>query len=115
MIHFKLAELRKKNGLTQQELAEVLNVSYQTISKWENSVTFPDITILPEISSYFGVSVDALLGLVPLEQEYHPSNSGRAEYWEKSLEDPQAHISSGLWLWVWQSGKNADALIARGK
>ena len=86
MIHFKLAELRKKNGLTQQDLAEVLNVSYQTISKWENSVVFPDISTLPQISSYFGVSVDALLGLVPLEQEYHPSNSGRVEYWEKRLE-----------------------------
>ena len=71
MIQFKLAELRKKNGLTQQDLAEVLNVSYQTISKWENSVVFPDISTLPQISSYFGVSVDALLGLVPLEQEYH--------------------------------------------
>ena len=38
MIQFKLAELRKKNGLTQQDLAEVLNVSYQTISKWENCI-----------------------------------------------------------------------------
>lgn len=83
MINFKLAELRKKNNLTQQELAEVLNVSYQTISKWENSVVFPDITVLPQISGYFGVSVDALLGLVPLEQEYHPADSGHAEYWEK--------------------------------
>ena len=49
-------------------------------------MVFPDISILPQISSYFGVSVDALLGLVPLEQEYHPSNSGRVEYWEKRLE-----------------------------
>jgi len=39
MIHFKLAELRKKNNLTQQELGDILNVSYQTISKWENSLT----------------------------------------------------------------------------
>ena len=68
MINFKLAELRKKNNLTQQELGDVLNVSYQTISKWENNVVLPDISALPQISSYFGVSVDALLGLVPLEQ-----------------------------------------------
>lgn len=86
MINFKLAELRKKNNLTQQELGDVLNVSYQTISKWENNVVFPDISVLPQISSYFGVSVDALLGLVPLEQEYNPSNSGTVEYWDGRLE-----------------------------
>lgn len=82
-MNFKLAELRKKNHLTQQELADVLNVSYQTISKWENSVVYPDISVLPQISDYFGVSVDALLGLVPLEQEYKPADSGTVEYWEE--------------------------------
>ena len=66
MIQLKLAELRKKNHLTQQELGEILGVSYQTISKWENAAALPDISVLPAISSYFGVSVDALLGLVPL-------------------------------------------------
>ena len=45
MIHFKLAELRKKNNLTQQELGDILNVSYQTISKWENSL--PKQNIFP--------------------------------------------------------------------
>ena len=86
MINFKLAELRKKRNLTQQELGDILNVSYQTISKWENNVVFPDIAVLPEISSYFGVSVDALLGLVPLEKAYNPSNSGAVEYWDGRLD-----------------------------
>lgn len=86
MMQFKLAELRKKHNLTQQELGDILYVSYQTISKWENGIVYPDISILPQISSYFGVSVDALLGLVPLEQEYKPSNSGTVAYWEKRLE-----------------------------
>ena len=85
MIQFKLAELRKKNHLTQQELGDILCVSYQTISKWENGTSYPDISVLPQISSYFGVSVDALLGLVPLEQAYKPSNSGTVEYWENRL------------------------------
>lgn len=85
MIQFKLAELRKKNHVTQQELGDILGVSYQTISKWENGVVYPDISILPQISSYFGVSVDALLGLAPLEQAYKPSNSGTVEYWETRL------------------------------
>lgn len=86
MIQLKLAELRKKNHLTQQELGEILGVSYQTISKWENAAALPDISVLPAISSYFGVSVDALLGLVPLEQEYRSSDTGKAVYWESRLE-----------------------------
>lgn len=93
MINFKLAELRKKSNLTQQELGDILCVSYQTISKWENGVVYPDISVLPQISNYFGVSVDALLGLVPLEQEYYPSNSGTVEYWEKRLE----YLQSMIW------------------
>lgn len=41
--------------------------------------------MLPKISKYFGVSVDALLGLEPLDESYIPSNSGKAEYWETRL------------------------------
>lgn len=86
MIDFKLAQLRKKQNLTQQELGEILNVSYQTISKWETGATSPDLSMLPHISAYFGVTVDALLGLAPLEETYRPSDSGKAEYWEHRLE-----------------------------
>ena len=85
-MNFKLAELRKRHGITQQELGEVLSVSYQTISKWENGVCYPDISMLPKISKYFGVSVDALLGLEPLDEAYFPSNSGKVEYWETRLD-----------------------------
>ena len=85
MMNFRLAELRKKHNLTQQELGDILCVSYQTISKWEHGVVYPDITMLPQISGYFGVSVDVLLGLAPLDEAYTPSNSGKVEYWEKRL------------------------------
>ncbi len=84
-MNFKLAELRKRHELTQQELGEVLSVSYQTISKWENGISYPDMTILPQISQYFGVTVDQLLGLQPLEESYVPSNSGKEEYWKNRL------------------------------
>lgn len=96
MINFKLSELRKKNNLTQQELGDILNVSHQTISKWENNVVFPDISILPRISTYFCVSVDALLGLAPLEQGYRPSNSGTVEYWDERL-DYLKMIRKSMW------------------
>ena len=43
MIELKLSELRKRNGMTQQELGDILSVSYKTISKWENGTCLPDI------------------------------------------------------------------------
>jgi len=54
-------KLRLKNGITQQQLADQLNVSMQTISRWETSVTYPDIIVLPILARYFRVSVDYLL------------------------------------------------------
>jgi transcriptional regulator with XRE-family HTH domain len=75
-VKLKIAELRKEKGIGQQELADVLGVSFQSVSKWETGVTMPDITLLPNIAEYFNVSVDELLGLKPLHQrKYKPSNT----------------------------------------
>lgn len=57
-----IKELRIKNKYTQEELAEKLNVSVQTISRWENGANAPDISVLPEIAKIFEVSIDSLLG-----------------------------------------------------
>jgi len=57
----KLYQLRKKSGLSQEQLAEQLNVSRQAISKWESGSAFPESEKLIIISNYFGVSVDYLL------------------------------------------------------
>lgn len=56
-----ISKLRKEHNMTQAALAERLNISNRTISKWENGDGFPDITILPDIAKVFGVSVDELL------------------------------------------------------
>ncbi len=53
---------RKKKGLTQEQIAEVLNISYQAVSKWETAASLPDISMLVVIADYFGVSIDYLLG-----------------------------------------------------
>ena len=53
---------RKRLGLTQEQLAERLGVSPQAVSKWENNISCPDISILPEMADLFGITVDALLG-----------------------------------------------------
>ncbi|MBQ4267606.1 MAG: helix-turn-helix transcriptional regulator, partial [Clostridia bacterium] len=56
-----IAELRKEKGFTQRELSEMLQVSDKTISHWERDESSPDISILPELSSIFGITVDELL------------------------------------------------------
>lgn len=57
----KLYSLRKKSGLSQEQLAEQLNVSRQAISKWESGSAVPESEKLITISKYFGVSLDYLL------------------------------------------------------
>ena len=56
-----IAELRKKQGLTQQQLADKLNLSNKTISKWESGSGSPDISNLPVLADALGISVDELL------------------------------------------------------
>lgn len=58
----KILTLRKNKGITQGQLAEILSVSPQSISKWENNQSTPDISMLPIIARYFGVSMDELFG-----------------------------------------------------
>lgn len=57
----KLQRLRKNKNISQEELAEIMNVSRQAVSKWESGQSIPDIDKLVEISNYFNVSVDNLL------------------------------------------------------
>lgn len=57
----KIKQLRKDNSMTQEDLAEKLNVSRQTISKWETSVTIPDADNIVAISKLFNITTDELL------------------------------------------------------
>ena len=56
----KIKELRKQRGITQEQLAESMGVSFQAVSKWENNIALPDITLAPILANYFGVSMDEL-------------------------------------------------------
>ncbi|SEU07561.1 DNA (cytosine-5-)-methyltransferase [Lacrimispora sphenoides] len=81
-LKLKIAELRRAKGIAQQDLADVLGVSFQSVSKWETGTTMPDITLLPGIAEYFNVSVDELLGLKPLRQQaYKPRNTDHRDHW----------------------------------
>ncbi len=56
----KIRKLRKQRGITQEQLAESIGISFQAVSKWENNIALPDITLTPALASYFGVSMDEL-------------------------------------------------------
>ncbi len=56
-----IAALRKSKGITQQELADMLNVSNKAVSRWERDETAPDVTLIPAIADIFGVTCDELL------------------------------------------------------
>ena len=64
-----IAKLRKESGITQQKLAERLNVTAKAVSRWETGKGYPDVTILPEISNIFNVSVNELLNGDRLSKE----------------------------------------------
>ena len=57
----RIAQLRKEKGFTQEDLAGMMEVSAQAVSKWENDQTCPDIASLPKLAKILGVTVDELL------------------------------------------------------
>lgn len=77
----KLKKLRRARDLTQEEMAAHLGISFQAVSKWERGDGYPDITILPVLASYFGVTVDELLGMneIAAREAYRQVNLAWAE------------------------------------
>ena len=56
----RIRMLRKNKDITQEKLAEILSVSPQSVSKWENGISVPDVELLPIIARYFGITMDEL-------------------------------------------------------
>lgn len=57
-----IRSLRREKNLTQEELATMLGVTYQSVSRWENDSCYPDMELLPDIAAFFGITVDKLMG-----------------------------------------------------
>ena len=78
-----LKRLRVAKGFTQEKVAELLDISKQSVSRWENNTTYPDISFLPTLASFYCVTVDSLLGV-----DYETNKKTLEEY---SLKRDEAH------------------------
>ena len=80
----QIAKLRKKKGLTGEKLGEILGVSPQAISKWENGKCLPETMLLPELAKVLGCTVDTLLMPRVIKNE---GNDKVIEFYENTNED----------------------------
>ena len=104
----RIAENRKRLGMTQDTLAEKLGITAQAISKWENDQSCPDITMLPKLAEIFGITTDALLGMEP------PKPLHEAEVVEdETASDPDGvHVHNGGWEFHWDNSKRGSITFA---
>ena len=84
----RIKELRKKNDLTQEKLADLLGVTYQSVSKWECGTTMPDLAMIEPLARALHVSADELLGMKPVEQDERKAyfDSEYFQFWKKDHE-----------------------------
>lgn len=94
----KILGLRRERGITQDALAAALGVTYQAVSKWENALACPDVTMLPKIAEYFGISMAELFG------EEKPC--------AKATDEPQANFEAES---DWQDDNTLHAVLFRGR
>ncbi|MDR0863040.1 MAG: helix-turn-helix domain-containing protein [Oscillospiraceae bacterium] len=91
----KIRALRRERDLTQEELAELLGVSVQAVSKWETGGGLPDISQLPPLASVFAVSSDELLGINVADEEAEVQrlvDEVYAPVWRGEVEDSQGYM-----------------------
>ncbi len=94
----KIRELRKKHRLTQEQLADNIGVSFQAVSKWENDIALPDISLIPVIANYFGVSTDEVLCYDSTEKDNEIKNlvDKSYEFRETDPEEGRRILEAGL-------------------
>ncbi len=83
----KIKEYRQKNHMTQEQLASCLNVTFQTVSKWETGVSSPDLSLIIPITKIFHISADELLGINDVETDKRYEELKQAYYHTFHTED----------------------------
>lgn len=121
-----IKRLRTERGITQEELANKMGVSYQAVSKWETNTTTPDIAIIPQLALFFGISIDALFSvdqddyierigkMIRDEYSITPENFTWAERYLKGLlsEDHQNNTARALLVELYDHRENRDSLAS---
>ena len=90
----RIMTLRKSRGMTQDQLAEKVGVSAQAVSKWENDISCPDISLLPKLAAIFQVTTDSLLG-VPEQAEIVPAPPKQSGFHVNIGEDEEEEDDEG--------------------
>ncbi len=122
----KIKALRKARGITQEQLADAIGISFQAVSKWENNITLPDITLAPSLASYFGVTMDELFEFNLKEMnekvdsicaEAYPYREGNPQEGRRILEEglkqyPDNDILLNHLLYVINYTSNPDETVA---
>ncbi len=128
MIGENIKRLRKQKNITQEQLAEALNITYAAVSKWERGETYPDITLLMPLAYYFGVTLDELMDydwerinreIEELLEEYRVANWPKnreiiAEAYKKYPEDHRV-MYWYMWNIVGGSADNDNAVILKNE
>lgn len=108
----KLSKLRKENNYTQEQLADVLGISRQAISKWESNITYPETDKLIRMSELFNCTLDYLLKDTEEADGKNRSND-EILFFRKYLRERKSEKS--VWgMPLWHIGKNARGFIAVG-
>ncbi len=94
----KIKTLRKQKDISQETLANYLGVSFQAVSKWETQVAFPDVTLIPAIASFFGISTDELFdfNLYEIEKNVEVIINEKAKYYNIDRRKSEQIIRDGL-------------------
>ena len=94
----KIKTLRKQRNISQEVLAQYLGVTFQAVSKWENETAMPDITLVPAIAAFFGVSTDELLdfNLYEIEKNVEAIVDEHSKYWYTDKAKAEQILRDGL-------------------
>lgn len=110
----KLARMRKENNYTQEQLAQLLDVSRQSVSKWESDLTYPETEKLIRLCELFDCSLDYLVRDIP-EPEPAPTPPKSDDLFRRPFQLRERKSERTLWgLPLWHVGKNAHGIVAVG-
>lgn len=91
----KIKSLRREANMTQENLAELLSISPQAVSRWETDVAMPDISLLPPLANLFNVTTDYLLGMETYQKDLRKAEFDEAfhEYWKHEDKEKNYQIA----------------------